>query len=311
MITVQGLSKKFGNNLVLDNISFSIHQGEVVGFLGPNAAGKTTTMRIITGLLAPTSGSVKVGEFDVADDSLAVRKKIGYLAENCPLYEEMKVFEFLKFIAEIRGVAKEEVKEKIKEMVRTCGLKKVINQPISELSKGYRQRVGLAQAMIHNPEILILDEPTSGLDPNQIVEIRQLIKKLGRDKTVILSTHILSEVQATCSRIIIINEGKIVGQGTSEELSQKEAIAEKIYVKIKGPKDEIAGKLRGMENVRRVDVKDKEADDIYGYEIEAEESVDLREYLSLTVMNNNWSILEFRREAASLEEVFRKLTKGE
>lgn len=308
MISVENLTKKFGNNLVLDKITFSVHQGEVVGFLGPNAAGKTTTMRIITGLLAPTSGSVKVGETGVADDSLAVRKKIGYLAENTPLYEEMKVFEFLKFIAEIHGIQKEKVNERIKEMIKICGLEKVINQPISELSRGFRQRVGLAQTMIHDPEILILDEPTSGLDPNQIVEIRQLIKKLGQDKTVILSTHILSEVRATCSRIIIINEGRIVGQGTPEELSQKEAGAEKIYVKIRGPKEEVVKALQEMENVARVNVKDKEAPDIYGYEIEPKESVDLREYLSLTVMHNNWSILEFRKEVASLEEVFRKLT---
>lgn len=311
MISVKNLTKKFDNSLVLDDLTFSVNQGEVVGFLGPNAAGKTTTMRIITGLLSPSGGQVLVGDLDVAENSLEIRKKIGYLAENSPLYSEMKVFEFLKFIAELRGVEKEKLNKRIKEMVKVCGLEKVIDQPIIELSKGYRQRVGLAQAIIHDPEILILDEPTSGLDPNQIIEIRELIKKLGHDKTVILSTHILPEVQATCSRIIIINEGKIVGQGTPKELSESQMGQTKIYVKIKGAKDEIMKKLKEMENVSHVEIKDKEAEDIYGYEIEPKEGVDLREYLSLTVMHNNWSILEFKKEEVNLEEVFRKLTKGD
>jgi ABC-2 type transport system ATP-binding protein len=185
----------------------------------------------------------------------------------------------------------------------------VVRQPIEELSKGYRQRVGLAQAIMHNPEILILDEPTTGLDPNQIVEIRELIKKLGQEKTVIFSTHILSEVSATCDRVLIINNGRIVGEGSPEELAAKAGAKEIIYVKIKGPREKVLAKLKEMENVVKAEVKDKEADDIYGYEIEPKAGVDLREYLSITVMNAGWSILEFSKKSVSLEDVFRELTK--
>ncbi|MBI2459168.1 MAG: ATP-binding cassette domain-containing protein [Parcubacteria group bacterium] len=221
MIEIKNLTKKFGQVLVLDNISFSVAKGEILGFLGPNGAGKTTTMKIITSFWTPTSGQVLVGGLDADENSLATRKVIGYLPETVPLYEEMRVFEYLKFIAEIRGLNKQEIKDRIKQVILICGLKKVLRQPIEELSKGYRQRVGLAQAIMHEPDILILDEPTTGLDPNQIVEIRDLIKTIGREKTVIFSTHILSEVSATCDRVIIINNGKIVGQGVPAELIEK------------------------------------------------------------------------------------------
>jgi ABC-2 type transport system ATP-binding protein len=309
MIEIKNLTKKFGQNLVLDNISFSVEKGEILGFLGPNGAGKSTTMKIITSFWLPTSGQVLIDGLDMAKDSLSARKKIGYLPETVPLYEDMRVFEYLKFIAEIRGLSKGEAKIRVKEVVSICGLGKVLRQPIEELSKGYRQRVGLAQAIMHQPDILILDEPTTGLDPNQIVEIRDLIKTIGREKTVIFSTHILSEVSATCDRVIIINNGKIVGQGSPGELMKKSGGAEIIYVKIRGLKNEVEKKLKEMENVINVKVKDKEAEDIYGYEIEPRAGVDLREYLSLTVMKNNWSILEFSKKSASLENAFRELTK--
>lgn len=309
MIEIKNLTKKFGQNLVLDNLSFSVNTGEILGFLGPNGAGKSTTMKIITSFWPLTSGKVLVDGLDTAEDSLAARKKIGYLPETVPLYEDMRVFEYLKFIAEIRGLGKGEIKDRVKEVVLICGLGKVLRAPIEELSKGFRQRVGLAQAIIHRPDILILDEPTTGLDPNQIVEIRDLIKTIGREKTVIFSTHILSEVSATCDRVIIINNGKIVGQGSPAELMKKSGGAEIIYVKIRGIKDEVEKKLKEMENVVNVKVKDKEAEDIYGYEIEPAAGVDLREYLSLTVMKNNWSILEFKKISASLENAFRELTK--
>ena len=221
MIEIKNLTKKFGQNLILDNISFSVAKGEILGFLGPNGAGKSTTMRIITSFWTPTSGQALINGLDVAEKALQVRKIIGYLPETVPLYEDMKVFEYLKFIAEVRCLNKNEIKKRIKEVVLTCGLSKVLRQPIEELSKGYRQRVGLAQAIMHRPDILILDEPTTGLDPNQIVEIRDLIKTIGREKTVIFSTHILSEVSATCDRVIIINNGRIVGEGQPAELAQK------------------------------------------------------------------------------------------
>lgn len=221
MIEIKNLTKKFGQSLVLDNVNFSVAKGEILGFLGPNGAGKSTTMKIITSFWTPTSGQVLIHGLNTAENSLSTRKNIGYLPETVPLYEEMRVFEYLRFIAEIRGLDKSEIKNRIKEVILICGLNKVLRQPIEELSKGFRQRVGLAQAIMHRPDILILDEPTTGLDPNQIVEIRDLIKTIGREKTVIFSTHILSEVSATCDRVIIINNGRIVGQGSPAELEEK------------------------------------------------------------------------------------------
>ncbi len=293
----------------MDNISFSVKKGEILGFLGPNGAGKTTTMKIITSFWLPTEGSAEVSGLDTIKDSLETRKKIGYLPETVPLYEDMKVYEYLKFVAQIRGLKKEEIQKRINEASEACGLRGVMRKTIDELSKGYRQRVGLAQAIIHNPEVLILDEPTTGLDPNQIIEIRELIKKIGREKTVIFSTHILSEASAVCDRVIIINKGRIVGEGTPSELMSRAGGKELIYVKIKGNKDEVLKKLGEMENVAKAEIKDKEADDIYGYELEPKAGVDLREYLSLTVMNAGWNILEFNKKSASLEDVFRELTK--
>ena len=293
----------------MDNINLEVKKGEILGFLGPNGAGKSTTMKIITSFWSPTSGSIKIDGLDVTTDSLKTRTKIGYLPETVPLYDDMRVYEYLKFIAEVRGIAKEDMKKRLKEVVEACGLKKVLLKPIEELSKGYRQRVGLAQAIMHEPDILILDEPTTGLDPNQIVEIRDLIKKIGKEKTVIFSTHILSEVSATCDRVLIINNGKIVGEGSPADLMAKAGGREIIYVKIKGPKDAVLSKLKEMDNVEKAEMKDRESDDVYGYEITPKEGVDLREYLSMTVMNNNWSILEFNKKSASLEDVFRELTK--
>lgn len=309
MIEIKNLTKKIDQNIILNNINFSVKKGEVLGFLGPNGAGKTTTMKIITSFWLPTSGTITINGIDVTKDSLATRKRIGYLPETVPLYEEMKVFEYLKFVAEIRGLSDHKTKKRIKEVNELCGLTKVICQPIEELSKGYRQRLGLAQAIIHEPDILILDEPTTGLDPNQIVEIRNLIKKIGKEKTIIFSTHILSEVSATCDRIIIINRGKIVGQGSSADLAAKVGAKEMIYVKIKGSKDAVFNKLKSIEGVLSIEIKDKEAENIYGYEIESKVGIDLRELLSTTVINNNWGILEFNKKLIDLEDVFKKLTK--
>ena len=244
MIVIENLEKKMKEAVILRGISFRVNDGEILGFLGPNGAGKSTTMKILTGFWTPSGGRVQVNGLDVAADSLKIRAKIGYLPENVPLYDEMKVYEYLKWIAEVRGIETEKIKDRIKAVVKDCGLEKVVKRPIEELSKGYRQRVGLAQAIIHEPEILILDEPTTGLDPNQIVEIRNLIKKIGRDKTVIFSTHILSEVQATCDRVVIINNGRIVGQGTPAELTAQAGRKEVIYVKIKGPQEIIKKKLK-------------------------------------------------------------------
>ena len=290
-------------------ISFRVNDGEILGFLGPNGAGKSTTMKILTGFWTPSGGRVQVNGLDVAADSLKIRAKIGYLPENVPLYDEMKVYEYLKWIAEVRGIETEKIKDRIKAVVKDCGLEKVVKRPIEELSKGYRQRVGLAQAIIHEPEILILDEPTTGLDPNQIVEIRNLIKKIGRDKTVIFSTHILSEVQATCDRVVIINNGRIVGQGTPAELTAQAGAKEMIYVKIKGPQEIIKEKLKEIKEIIDIIEKDRESEEVFGYEIQPAVGVDVRERLSTVVMQNNWSILEFNRKVMQMEDVFRELTK--
>ena len=310
MIEIKNLTKKIGSTTILDDISFSVKHGEVFGFLGPNGAGKTTTMKMITSFWVPTKGSITIDGVDVVKNSLETRKKIGYLPENVPLYDDMLVYEYLKFIAEIRGLKTEKVKERIKKVIDTCGLEKVIRKPIDELSKGYKQRVGLAQAIIHNPDVLILDEPTTGLDPNQITEIRDLIKRIGKEKTVIFSTHILSEVSATCDRVIIINNGKIVGQGSPEELAAKAGSRDIIYVKIKGNKDEVLAKLKSIEAVEKIEIKDKESENIYGYTIEPKIGVDLREQLSSTLMNAGFSILEFNKKTASLEDTFKELTKS-
>ncbi len=309
MIEIKNLTKKISSNKILDNINFSVQKGEVLGFLGPNGAGKSTTMKIITSFWLPNSGSVKIDDIDVSKNSIETRKRIGYLPETVPLYEDMLVYEYLKFVAEVRGLNKQETKKRITEVADECNIRKVMRKSIDELSKGYRQRVGLAQAIIHNPDVLILDEPTTGLDPNQIIEIRDLIKKIGKEKTVIFSTHILSEVQATCDRVVIINNGKIVGEGKPDELARKAGSKELLYIKIKGPHDDVLGKLKEIDNLEHVEIKDKESDGIYGYEITPKDRVDLREKLSITVMRNNWSILEFNKKKIDFEDVFRKLTK--
>lgn len=309
MIEIKNLVKKFGSQKVLDHISFSVKKGEILGFLGPNGAGKTTTMKIITSFWSPTSGEVVIDGININDDSLAIRKKIGYLPETVPLYEEMRVFEYLKFIAEIRQIPADKIKERIKEVIESCGLKAVIRKPIEELSKGYRQRVGLAQAIMHAPEILILDEPTTGLDPNQIAEIRELIRNIGKEKTIIFSTHILSEVSAICDRVIIINNGKIAGEGSPAELASRAKSQDIIYVKVKGPREAVLEKIKSLPNVSKVAEKDRESDDIYGYDIEPAGGADLRETLARTMMEAGWSILEFSKKSVSLEDVFRELTK--
>jgi ABC-2 type transport system ATP-binding protein len=309
MIEIKSLTKKFGNTVILEDLNLEVKKGEILGFLGPNGAGKSTTMKIITSFWSPTKGTVKVDGVDVTENSILTRSKIGYLPETVPLYDDMRVYEYLRFIAEVRGINKDEIRARIKEVVADCGLSSVIRKPIDELSKGYRQRVGLAQAIMHKPEILILDEPTTGLDPNQISEIRELIKKIGKEKTVIFSTHILSEVSATCDRAIIINKGRIVVEGTPAELAKKAGAKESIYVKIKGPKDEVLKNFNELAGVEKAELSDRESDAVYGYKIEPKSGVDLREELSKMVMNHGWSILEFSKSSISLEDVFKELTK--
>jgi ABC-2 type transport system ATP-binding protein len=306
LIELTNVTKRFGTTTAVNNISFSVQKGEVVGFLGPNGAGKTTTMRMITCYLPQDEGEVTVGGYNVFDNSLEVRKKIGYLPESAPVYHDMEVTEFLNYIAEIRGIPRSSKKSKIEKMIDVCGLHKVVGKDIGELSKGYRQRVGIAQAMIHDPDLLVLDEPTIGLDPNQIIEIRELIKKLGEEKTVLLSTHILPEVTATCDRVIIINEGNIAAQGTPDELISQAKGEYIIHTMIRGNPDEVKTKIMGIENVMETRLIDGKGDSLNNYRIKSK--VDISEALFHVVVQNKWVLTELRKDALTLEDVFTKLT---
>ena len=257
-IVIENMTKTYGRQKAVDNISLQVKTGEVLGFLGPNGAGKTTTMKAITSFLIPDSGKIFIGNISVNDNPQEAKKNIGYLPENNPLYEDMPVIDYLQFCARIEGIAKDKINDKVREVIQTCGISREKHKKISELSKGYKQRVGLAQALIHDPEVLILDEPTTGLDPNQIIEIRELIKKIGKEKTVILSSHILAEVEATCDRIVIIKKGKIVADGTVEELRSRAQGNETLKVTIEdGGLDEIFKALQLLNTVELVDFVDK------------------------------------------------------
>ena len=309
MINVRNLSKNYGDTIAVNDISFEVQTGEILGFLGPNGAGKTTTMKVLTCYMPPTSGDVSIDGLDVTEKSLDVRSRIGYLPEQNPLYYDMDVVDYLRFVAEMREIPKDRHSSRIKKMVEVCGLKDVIHRPVGELSKGYRQRVGLAQAMIHDPQLLILDEPTSGLDPNQIVEIRNLIRELGKEKTVILSTHILSEVQATCNRAIIIDRGKIVADGALNELQAAFHGLEKINLEIIAPENSCAEKLRALDHVKRVDERGT-GENSLTFVLEVEKGQDLREQIFDLSVREGWKLLELHREITSLEDVFRQLTRG-
>jgi gliding motility-associated transport system ATP-binding protein len=312
MIEVESLTKDYGYTRAVDKVSFSVRRGEVLGFLGPNGAGKSTTMKILTCFLAPTAGRAVVAGHDVFDDSLEVRKRVGYLPEDTPIYRDMTVVEFLQFAAEMRGMDRDKAAGRIKEIGTRCGLGDVAGKLVGELSKGFRQRVGLAQAILHDPDIVILDEPTSGLDPNQIVEIRSLIKEIGREKTVILSTHILPEVQATCSRVVIISGGKLVADGTPNELRARERGGRyRVVVESNGvPKDAIRERLASLAGVTRCEAIAAE-DGSHAFTIDAGVASDLRKPIFRAAVDNRWTLLELGRESASLEDVFRNLTTGE
>jgi ABC-2 type transport system ATP-binding protein len=287
-----------------------VDKGEVVGFLGPNGAGKSTTMRIITCYLPADAGTVKVAGYDVTNQSLDVRKRIGYLPENNPLYMDMGVFESLQFIASLRNIPHTSRRTKVKQVIDMCGLEPVLAKDIGELSKGFRQRLGLAQALIHDPEILILDEPTIGLDPNQIIEIRNLIKSIGKEKTVILSSHILPEVSATCDRVLIINRGEIVGSGTPQELAGMAKGGLTIYASIRGPLQAIRDKIQALGKVSELAVVGED-DGITRFKIRSSAGTDLCEEIFALVAQNGWSLSELYRETITLEDVFRELTTGE
>ena len=311
MIEVKELTKSYGPTLAVNQVSFEAHAGEVIGFIGPNGAGKTTTMRILTCYLIADSGSATVAGYDVLEHAIDVRKNVGYLPESAPLYADMGVVDYLKFMTEIREIPKSQRKVRLRAVVEICGLEGVIQKDIGELSKGYRQRVGLAQSLIHDPPILILDEPTSGLDPSQTIEIRNLIKDIGEEKLVLFSTHILPEVAATCSRILIINHGKIVANGTLEDLISQVRSEDKLHVAIQGSEEAITSKLKELDSIIGF-AHVKTDDGIVSYEITAAgEGYDAAEVLFNTAVENGWGLVELRQESVDLEHVFLHFTTGQ
>ncbi len=309
MITVQNLRKLYGEFTAVDDISFEIKKGEIVGLLGPNGAGKTTTMRMMTCFLPATSGEINLNGHDAFENPLLVKKSIGYLPENAPLYQDMKVEEYLEYVAEMRSIPRTQRRKRIREVADQTGLTPRLRQEISHLSKGYKQRVGIAQALIHDPEVLILDEPTSGLDPNQIIEIRSLIKGIGKHKTVILSTHILSEAEATCDRVLIINKGKIVASGTSQELRSQHHDKALVRVKIEGEGRGLLKHLEEIKGVLRVMKLDTLVEKGYSvFEIETSSDQDLRKEITQAVVNGGFALVEVQREGKTLEDVLAELT---
>jgi ABC-2 type transport system ATP-binding protein len=305
-VIVEKITKTYGFQKAVDAISFKVNQGEIVGFLGPNGAGKTTTMKIITCYMPPNEGDVRIGGVSVLENPEEVKIHIGYLPEANPLYKDMPVIDYLKFVAEIQGVPAGKIRERIIEMVKICGLRDEKHKKISELSKGYQQRVGLAQALIHDPEVLILDEPTSGLDPNQIVEIRELIRKIGKEKTVILCSHILAEVEATCDRILIINKGKIVADGTSDDLRKKAQGKEILKITVEeGNVNEIYRALQKMQTTDMVDYLSKSGN---SFELHSKPGTSSRKEVFNLCVAEGWILTELTPTETKLEDVFRELT---
>jgi ABC-2 type transport system ATP-binding protein len=307
VIEVQHLTKRYGPVTAVEDISFRVERGEIFGFLGPNGAGKTTTMRILTGYMPATEGKAIVAGFDVFDQPLEAKRRTGYLPETPPLYPDMTVGEYLSFVAKIKGVASAERKERIRAVMERTRVADMVDRQCGKLSKGYKQRVGLAQALIHNPDVLILDEPTAGLDPKQINETRELIKELAGDHTIILSTHILPEVSQTCQRVGIINKGKIVAVDTPENLTTRLRGNETMYIKVDASGANAEAALSRIAGVTRVSEADRR-DSIVGYEVEGEQGRDVRRDLARAVITSGWGLLELRPMRLSLEEVFLSLT---
>jgi ABC-2 type transport system ATP-binding protein len=308
MIEVSSVRKEYGGRAVVDGITFSVSRGEILGFLGPNGAGKTTTMRILTGFVPATSGSARVAGHDVQEEPIEVKRRIGYLPEHPPLYREMVVRPFLEFVATIRGVPRRQVRERVERAIQRCGLGSVAHRLIGNLSKGFQQRVGIAQAILHDPEVLILDEPTVGLDPSQIREIRDLIKSFAGSHTVILSTHILAEVTMTCSRVLIINEGRIAAEDTLEALAARGERTRRIALRLARAGDGVEkriGSIAGVLSVRREDGRDG------AFVVETDGARDLREEIAALAVGQGWGLLEIRPITLTLEDIFIRIIRGE
>ncbi len=301
MIKVSGLTKDYGARRAIHNLNFDAQQGEIVGFLGPNGAGKTTTLRILTGYMPPTDGEAIVAGYDVVEESLEVRKRVGYLPETVPLYTDMVVFDYLKFMGDLRKIPN--VGARVDEVLDMVGLSDRANGYIGNLSKGMRQRVGLAQALMHRPEVLILDEPTIGLDPGQVVEVRALIREIGKDRTVLLSTHLLNEAQNICDRVLIINKGKIVAEDTTENLQARLIGAERVILRVRGESDDLAATIKKVKGVQGVETKNDGT-----VEFEFASGKDVRPEVAKQVINAGYDLLELRPLGMSLEEIFLELT---
>lgn len=310
MIEVQNLSKHYGDKKAVDDISFKANDGEILGFLGPNGAGKSTTMNILTGYISCTDGKALIDGVDILENPIKAKSKIGYLPEMPPLYLDMTVKEYLNFVYDLKK-CKLPRNSHLKDICSLVKIEHVYNRIIKNLSKGYKQRVGLAQALVGNPNVLILDEPTVGLDPKQIIEIRTLIKKLGKNHTVILSSHILSEVQAVCDKIIVINEGKIVADDTEDNLSKKLSADHKLLVRVDGPNDGVIRTINGIKGVVSCETGIKHDGTVWEYRVEAKEGADIRRELFKRIAEKGWYILELKSSELSLEDIFLKLTMGE
>jgi ABC-2 type transport system ATP-binding protein len=310
VIEVQHLTKRYGRVAAVDDVSFRVERGEILGFLGPNGAGKTTTMRILAGYMPATDGKAIVAGFDVSEQPVEAKRRTGYLPETPPLYPDMTVLEYLTFVAKIKGVPSGERRQRIGAVMERTRIADMANRLCGKLSKGYRQRVGLSQAIIHNPDVLILDEPTAGLDPKQIIETRELVKALAGDHTVILSTHILPEVSQTCQRVVIINKGRVVAVDTPDNLTGRLRGSETMYVQLDASGADAAGVLGRISGVTRVAESDRR-NGLVGYEVDSERGHDVRRELARTVIDNGWGLLELRPMRMSLEEIFLSLTTEE
>jgi len=309
MISVDGLTKKFGSTVAVDGICFEIPQGQLVGFLGPNGAGKTTTLRLLTGYLPLDGGQAKLMGLDLENHSLEIRRRLGFLPENNPLPDDIEVTEYLHFVGRLRGIKNNNDRfNAVKKVLRQCSIQSEIGKKLGELSKGYRQRVGLAQAIIHDPDVLILDEPTSGLDPNQVREVWHLIQSLKQSKTILLSTHILPEVEKVCDRILIINNGRIVADDSPALLSQKMQLHKRYIVSLEGKNDDVEKVLSGLQGVKKIKRNHSASGTEEDYLLETEPSADLRKELFTLANKNQWPILGIRQEHLPLEEIFQLLT---
>ena len=310
MIEAINLSKHFGPNQAVSDINFKVEKGEILGLLGPNGAGKTTTMRLLTGFLDPSEGRAVIGGHDMAEDPIEAKRRIGYLPEVPPVYPEMRVTSYLEFVGRLKGISRKHLKDRVNEVVEKCALADVRYRIVGRLSKGYRQRVGLAQALINSPDVLILDEPTAGLDPKQIIETRQLIGELAGEHTIILSTHILPEVEQTCQRVIIINEGRVVAADTPQNLTVRLRGFQTVRVVVEGPASDVFGRLRALEGVHEVEEKKRESGTVT-FEVSSEKGRDIRRELAKKIVESGWGLIEMQLAGMSLEDVFLKLTAAE